>query len=266
MDQDLEDFYKALTQKAVNRKDRECQVALRSHRPRSPLRDPKRPAHACWRLGEPALHPLTDAGRPHAHAMPQSCTRASTHHQIERTHLHNTLHTAWLHACTRGQWEQLSSSSSSSSSDGSDDDDDNNSDGRSNNTNNTPHINTSHHHITTQQHLAHGMHAHEGGRSISRESGSSSDSSGSGDDSDADGSSSRDSSSSNMPHITQLSTTHCSCSRPASFVHVLTLLGGRAPTPQGYIKRDQNPGHCRKACPLQSLQPLPSEIMTSLVL
>ena len=37
-------------------------------------------------------------------------------------------------------------------------------------------------------------------------------------------------------------------------VHVLTLLGGRAPTPQGYIKRDQNPGHCRKACPLQSLQ------------
>jgi len=48
--------------KAVNRKDRECQVALRSHRPRSPLRDPKRPAHACWRLGEPALYPLTGAG------------------------------------------------------------------------------------------------------------------------------------------------------------------------------------------------------------
>ena len=47
---------------------------------------------------------------------------------------------------------------------------------------------------------------------MSRESGSSSDSSGSGDDSDADGSSSHDSSSSNMPHITQLSTTHCSCS------------------------------------------------------
>ena len=41
-------------------------------------------------------------------------------------------------------------------------------------------------------------------------------------------------------------------------VHVLTLLGGRAPTPPGYIKRDQIPGHCRKACPLQSLQSLQS--------
>ena len=106
---------------------------LRSHRPCSPPRDPKRPAHACWRLGEPSLHPLTGVGRPHAHAMPQSCTRASTHHQVERTHLHTTLHTAWLHTCTREQWQRPSSSSSNSSSDDGDDSDDNSSDGSNNN-------------------------------------------------------------------------------------------------------------------------------------
>ena len=76
-------------------------MALRSHRPRSPPRDPKRPAHARWRLGEPALHLLTGASRLCVHAKPRSCTRTSTQHQLERTQLHNTLHTAWLHACTR---------------------------------------------------------------------------------------------------------------------------------------------------------------------
>ena len=136
------------TKKAVNRKDRECQVALRSHRPRSPPRDPKRPAHARWRLGEPALHLLTGASRLRAHAKPRSCTRTSTQHQLERTQLHNTLHTAWLHACTRGQRKQLSSSGSSSS-DGCGDDDGDNGDGCSGSTHSTPHINTAHQHTCT---------------------------------------------------------------------------------------------------------------------
>ena len=97
------------------------------------------------------MHPLTGAGRPHAHTMPQSCTRASTHHQVERTYLHNTLHTAWLHARTREKGQRPSSSSggASSASSGDDDSDGNDdSDSSSSNSNSTPHNNTSQHHNT----------------------------------------------------------------------------------------------------------------------
>ena len=82
-------------------------MALRSHRPRSPLRDPKRPAHARWRLGEPALHLLTGASRLRAHAKPRSCTRTSTQHQLERTNC-TTLCT--LPGCTRAHVGSGSSS------------------------------------------------------------------------------------------------------------------------------------------------------------
>ena len=75
-------------------------MALRSHRPRPPLGDPKCPAHTRWRLREPTLHLLTGASRLHAHVKPRSCTQTRTLHQPERTQLHNTLHTAWLRACT----------------------------------------------------------------------------------------------------------------------------------------------------------------------
>ena len=135
----------------MNTKDREWRVALRSHRPRPPRSDPKCPAHTRWRLCEPTFHLLTGASRLHAHVKPRSCTRTRTPHQLERTQLHNTLHTAWLRAYTWGQREQLSSSSSSSGSDGSDDDDSIDSDGRSNNTNTRL---TSTHHITTSQHTS----------------------------------------------------------------------------------------------------------------
>ena len=104
----------------------------------------------------------------------------------------------------------------------------------------TPHINTSHHHITAHQHLAHGIHAHGGGRSNSKEIGSSSDNSGSGDGSDDSGGSHGRGSSSDTPHITQLHNSRRSLARLlrtgqlASLRTCLDPPWRKSLTPQGY--------------------------------
>ena len=95
----------------MKRKTRECRVALRPHRPRSPPHDPGGPTSARWRLCETASHPLTGASRPHARVRPQSCTCSCAHAHLGRTHMHNSLHTARPHTCTRKQRQSLRSRS-----------------------------------------------------------------------------------------------------------------------------------------------------------